>query len=61
MSHVKKNGFMITSDQAIHLDGFTSLQTHGIQAYWHEKSPTEENSEVLMERRDVSSKKERRT
>jgi len=59
MFRLKKNGFMVTSDQTINLDGFTSLQTHGIQAYWHEKSPTEENSVVLMERRDVFSKKER--
>ena len=48
---------MFTSDQAIHLDSFTSLQLRGIQVYWHEKSLTEENSEVLMERRDVFPKK----
>ena len=59
---------MITSDKAIHLDVFTSLQTPGIQAYWHEKSLTEENSVALMERRDVffeerkkERKKERKT
>ena len=49
----KKKSFVITSDKAIRLDGFTSLQTRGIQAYWHEKSPTEENSDVLMGRRGV--------
>ena len=57
MSRLKKNDFVITSDKAIRLDGFTSLQTRGIQAYWHEKSRTEENSDVLMERRSVFSKK----
>jgi len=37
MYHLKNFFFMITNDQAIHLDGFTSLQSRGIQAYWHEK------------------------
>jgi hypothetical protein len=32
MSRLKKNGFVFTSDQTINLDGFASLQTHGIQA-----------------------------
>jgi hypothetical protein len=56
---LRDDGFVITSDQAIHVAGFTLL-SRGIQAYWHEKSPTEENSEILVERFGVHSKKERR-
>jgi hypothetical protein len=52
--------FAIAGDLTVHLTEFTLPQSHGIQAYWHEKSPTEESSEVLMEWSDVHSKKERR-
>lgn len=40
------NCSVITSDQAIHVAGFTLPQSRGIQAYWDEKSPTEGSYET---------------